>query len=176
MDISIIDTLYFLVHYNVLLLVCIRMNDSRPSSRRSARRQELSTLMTSRGWFLQLYSSRSSPFLFFFQRWTRICKKKVKLLNSGTLRVIGLGSKVKGSNGFLANQQFLICEFFVLFCLDDKNLFKDSSCWIKRRTWFQGEQILIKKYLELLYLELGKKVPWILKIDFEIIFFLSCLF
>ena len=174
MDISIIDTLYFLVHYNVLLL-CIRMNDSRPSSRRSARRQELSTLMTSRGWFVQLYSSRSSPFLF-FQRWTRICKKKVKLLNSGTLRVIGLGSKVKGSNGFLANQQFLICEFFVLFCLDDKNLFKDSSCWIKRRTWFQGEQILIKKYLELLYLELGKKVPWILKIDFEIIFFLSCLF
>ena len=129
MDISIIDTLYFLVHYNVLLLVCIRMNDSRPSSRRSARRQELSTLMTSRGWFLQLYSSRSSPFLFFSKGEPEFAKKKVKLLNSGTLRVIGLGSKVKGSNGFLANQQFLICEFFfVLFCLDDTNLFKDSSC------------------------------------------------
>ena len=114
---------------------------------------------------------------FFFPKVNQNLQKKVKLLNSGTLRVIGLGSKVKGSNGFLANQQFLICEFFfVLFCLDDTNLFKDSSCWIKRRTWFQGEQILIKKYLELLYLELGKKVPWILKIDFEIIFFLSCLF
>ena len=114
MDISIIDTLYFLVHYNVLLLVCIRMNDSRPSSRRSARRQELSTLMTSRGWFVQLYSSRSSPFLF-FPKVNQNLQKKSQVTELRDTLSYWTSSKVKGPNGFLANQQFLICDFFVLF-------------------------------------------------------------
>ena len=130
--------------------------DDRQSSRRSARRQALSTLMTSRGWFLQLYSSRSSPFLF-FPKVNQNLQKKSQVTELRDTLSYWTSSKVKGPNGFLANQQFLICDFF-LFCLYDINLFKDSSCWIKRRTWFQGEQILIKKYLELLYLELGKKL------------------
>ena len=52
---------------------------------------------------------------FFFQRWTRICKKKSQVTELRDTLSYWTSSKVKGPNGFLANQQFLICDFFVLF-------------------------------------------------------------